>query len=137
MNPIGSAIRRNITYTLHNDSPVVLAGVVNGINTFLKIVSCAVNRMTSSGRVLDDGSQKISVYDALKGVTINSAWQAHEETKKGSITVGKVADFAVLNLNPLTIDPVELDKLAVLATVKGGRVVFGSFPASDHIDEMR
>ncbi len=78
MNPIGSAIRRNMTYTLHNDSPVVLAGVVNGINTFLKIVSCAVNRVTSSGRVLDDGTQKISAYDALKGVTINSAWQSHE-----------------------------------------------------------
>jgi predicted amidohydrolase YtcJ len=78
MNPIGSAIRRNLTYTLHNDSPVVLAGVVNGVNTFLKIVSSAVNRMTSSGRVLDDGTQKISVYDALKGVTINSAFQAHQ-----------------------------------------------------------
>ena len=51
--------------------------------------------------------------------------------------MGKVADFAVLNLNPLTIDPIELDKLVVLATVKGGRVVFGSFPESASIDEMR
>jgi predicted amidohydrolase YtcJ len=51
--------------------------------------------------------------------------------------VGKVADFAVLNLNPLAIDPLDLDKLTVLTTIKGGKVVFGSLPESANIDEMR
>lgn len=51
--------------------------------------------------------------------------------------MGKVADFAVLNLNPLAIDPLELDKLSVLTTIKGGRVVFGSLPKSANLDEMR
>jgi predicted amidohydrolase YtcJ len=105
INPIGSALKRNLTYTLHNDSPVVIAGIFNGVNTFLKIISSAVNRVTSSGKVLDDGTQKISAYDALKGVTINSAWQSHEENIKGSIETGKVADLVILNLNPLKIKP--------------------------------
>lgn len=87
MNPAGSALKRNLTFTLHNDAPVVPAGIYNGVNTFLKSVSAAVNRATSTGRLLDpeEESQKIPVYEALKGITINSAWQSHEESIKGSI----------------------------------------------------
>lgn len=76
MNPAGSALRRKIKFTIHNDSPIVLAGLFNGVNTFLKLISAAVNRITSGGRVLDDGTQKIPVYEALKALTINSAWQS-------------------------------------------------------------
>jgi predicted amidohydrolase YtcJ len=77
MNPVGSAARRGLKYTLHNDSPVVMMGLFNGFNTFFKGIHAAVNRKTINGRLLDDGTQKISIYDALKGVTINSAWQAN------------------------------------------------------------
>lgn len=62
MNPAGSALRRKIKFTLHNDSPVVLSGMFNGVNTFLKLMSAAVNRVTFSGRLLDDGTQRIPVY---------------------------------------------------------------------------
>jgi predicted amidohydrolase YtcJ len=130
MNPVKSALTRNLKYTLHNDSPIVRAGIVNGVNTFIKIISSAVNRVTASGRVLDDAanSQKIGVYDALKGLTINGAWQAHEEATKGSIAVGKNADLLVLNYNPLTIKESDLDTVQVEATIKGGELVFGAYP---------
>jgi predicted amidohydrolase YtcJ len=85
MNPLGSAARRGLKYTIHNDSPVVVMGLFSGINTFLKGIHAAVNRKTINGRLLDDGSQRISIYDALKAVTIHSAWQAHEDDKKGSL----------------------------------------------------
>lgn len=62
MNPAGSALRRGLRFTLHNDSPVVLAGLFDGVNTFLKLISAAVNRVTLNGRILDDGSQKIPIY---------------------------------------------------------------------------
>ena len=58
-----------------------------------------------NGRILDDGTQKISVYDALKAITINSAWQSKELDSKGSIEVGKKADLIILSDNPLTIAP--------------------------------
>ncbi len=105
MNPAGSALRKGVNFTLHNDSPTVIAGIINGQNTFLKIISAAVNRKTISGRVLDDGTQKISVYDALKAITINSAWQSKEQNTKGSIEVGKKADLIILSDNPLQISP--------------------------------
>lgn len=130
MSPIGSALKRKIRFTLHNDSPVVLAGTFNGFNTFMKAISSAVNRVTSGGRVLDDGTQKIPVYEALKGVTINSAWQSHEEDVKGSIEVGKIADLVILNHNPLTMKQIQLDRLQVLATIKEGKLVYGSYPKS-------
>ena len=60
-------------------------GLFQGYNTFLKGIEAAVNRRTLGGRLLDDGSQKVSIYDALKGVTINAAWQANEDGEKGSI----------------------------------------------------
>jgi predicted amidohydrolase YtcJ len=62
MNPAGSALKRGLKFTLHNDSPTVLAGLFNGVNTFLKLISAAVTRTTANGRVLDDGTQKIPVY---------------------------------------------------------------------------
>jgi predicted amidohydrolase YtcJ len=129
MNPVGSAARRGLKYTLHNDSPVVLMGLFKGYNTFLKGIYAAVNRKTITGRILDDGSQKISIYDALKGVTINAAWQANEDGEKGSIEVGKVADLIILNKNPLELEPEEIDTLNVEATIKKGNLVFGRYPS--------
>ena len=38
MNPVKSVIKRGIVYTIHNDSPVVVTGVVDGLNTFLQII---------------------------------------------------------------------------------------------------
>lgn len=52
MDPVGSAIKKNLTYTLHNDSPTIVMGQVQGINTFIQIISNAVNRKTIGGRVL-------------------------------------------------------------------------------------
>jgi predicted amidohydrolase YtcJ len=60
-------------------------------------------------------------------LTINSAWQSHEQDAKGSIEVGKVADLVILNKNPLTIANSELDSLSVVATIKGGNLVFGDY----------
>ena len=62
MNPAGSALRKGMKVTLHTDSPTVIAGIANGENTFIKLISSAVNRKTLEGRILDDGTQKISIY---------------------------------------------------------------------------
>ena len=83
----------------------------------------AVNRKTESGRVLGE-HQRISVMEAIKAVTINGAYQYFEEDKKGSIEVGKLADFVIIGKNPLEIPAEELETMKVLETVKEGNTVF-------------
>lgn len=86
-------------------------------------VYAAVNRITRSGMVLGPG-ERISVWDALKAITINAAYQYQEEKSKGSLKVGKLADLVILNQNPLTIDPLKLRDIIVVETIKEGKSVF-------------
>ena len=51
----------------------------------------------------------------------DAAWQLFAEERCGSIAVGKYADFAVLERNPLEVPPEELDTIAVTGTWLGGR----------------
>lgn len=71
--------------------------------------------------------QKISVYDALKAVTVNAAYQYFEEKEKGSIRRGKRADFVVLDKSPLTVDPMELKNIAIMKTIGNGKVLYDAF----------
>jgi predicted amidohydrolase YtcJ len=84
-----------------------------------------VNRRTQSGDILGP-LERIPVYKALQQVTINAAWQIHEDTSKGSLSVGKLADLVVLDANPLAIDPTTLANVRVLATIKEGQIIFGA-----------
>ena len=84
-----------------------------------------MNRQTINGRDLGKEQQGIPVYEALKGVTINAAWQGFEENKKGSIEVGKFADFVILDENPLVVDTMKIKDINVRATVLGGKLVYG------------
>lgn len=108
----------NLNVTIHQDSPVSTPNMIFSIFN-------AANRITRDGQPIGRGSangssdndkritdwqnkrydtkdERISAYQALKCVTINGAWQNFEENKKGSITVGKQADFVILNVNILS-----------------------------------
>ncbi len=69
-------------------------------------------------------NQRISVDEALRVLTINGAYASHEETIKGSITPGKLADFVVLGADPHAVDPNKIKDIAVVRTVTGGRTVY-------------
>ncbi|MEG1447985.1 MAG: amidohydrolase family protein, partial [Oscillospiraceae bacterium] len=68
--------------------------------------------------------EKISVKDGLKAITINAAYQYFEEKEKGSIKVGKKANFVILSENPLTADINNLPNIKVLMTIKDGETIF-------------
>ncbi len=61
---------------------------------------------------------------ALKAMKIWPAWQHFEENDKGSIEVGKLADFVILSGDPTAVDPKTLAGLKVLVTVKEDKVVY-------------
>lgn len=116
MDPIHSAIKRGHVCTSHCDTPIT------PVKPFLSIWAC-VNRLTSSGKVLGP-DERISVLDALRAHTINSAWQHFEDTEKGSLEAGKLADFIVLDTHPLQCPPEALKDIRVLETVVGGETIF-------------
>jgi predicted amidohydrolase YtcJ len=89
-------------------------------------IYAAVTRRTLDGKNPDGWmpEQKISVAEAIKCYTINSAYAAFEEDVKGSIEVGKLADLVVLSDDILTIDPVKLKDVKVDMTVFDGKIVY-------------
>jgi len=57
-------------------------------------------------------------------MTLWAAYQHFEEKTKGLIEVGKLADFAILSANPLTVDPMSIQNIQVLETIKEGQTVY-------------
>ena len=115
INPAGSASRLNLRFSIHCDAPVV------PVNP-LRLVWCAVNRITHKGRILGE-NERISVSRALKATTLDAAWQCFEEKERGSIKAGKFADFALLSDNPLRI-PGKIHEIEVLETILEGETIF-------------
>ena len=118
LNPARSAIDQGISVTIHHDAPVHPADQ-------LLLIWTTVNRVTRSGKVIGP-EQRISVMEALKASTINAAYQFFEEDSKGSIEVGKLADFVVLSDNPLEVDPMMLNDLQVMETIKEDVTIYRS-----------
>ena len=86
-------------------------------------IHVSVNRQTQKGRILGN-EQRLTVEEALKAATINAAYQYFEEDKKGSIAPGKLADFVILEQNPLEIAPEQIKNIKVQKTIKEGTVIF-------------
>lgn len=118
INPLKSALKRDMLFTNHCDTPVT------PINPLLCVWS-AVNRITSSGKILGE-AQRINVLDALKSITIWAAYQFNEEKRKGSLEPGKLADMVVLGENPLIIDSIKLRDISIIATIVGNKVRYGT-----------
>jgi len=111
--PAGHGFSGRPAFTLHNDTPVT------PVDPLLARMA-AVNRLTLGGKVLGP-EERISVEQALRAVTLDAAWQNFEENAKGSIEVGKLADFVVLAENPLTARPERIKDIKVVETVIGGQ----------------
>jgi hypothetical protein len=83
----------------------------------------AVNRVRKSGKVFRP-EERLTLEEAIRAVTVKSAWAFLEDDVKGSIEPGKFADLVVLGRDILTIDPLEIKDIPVLKTMTGGRFVY-------------
>ena len=111
--PVNSAKKAGHRFTLHTDSPSSPIGV-------LRMMRVAVTRKTRSGKYVLGHDEKITVNDAIKAVTINAAWQIFEEDTRGSLEVGKLADFTVLSRNLKKIPPEEWKSVEIVGTYLAG-----------------
>jgi predicted amidohydrolase YtcJ len=112
---LGDVERAGVSYSLHSDMPMA-----PGQPLFL--MHCAVNRVTSSGRVAAP-DQRASRLNALKAITLEAAYSLRLENEMGSLSPGKLANFAVLGDNPLTVDAGRIKDIPVWGTVHEGRVL--------------
>jgi predicted amidohydrolase YtcJ len=118
ISPVASINRASVPFALHCDSPVTPVDPLFTIDT-------AVNRVTRSGRVLGP-AERVEPWVALSGYTSSAARLSDETAAKGRIAPGLLADFVILDADPLTIDPTAIKSISVLATVVGGQVVHSS-----------
>lgn len=112
LSPLNTAAELGLHYTNHSDY------MVTPLNPLFTVWS-AVNRVSRSGALIGEG-ERISPERALRAITIDGAWQYFEEDRKGSIAAGKLADLVILDANPLSVDPMTIKDIKVLATYKEG-----------------
>ncbi|GAA6158879.1 amidohydrolase [Ruegeria sp. HU-ET01832] len=116
ISPTGWLRERDMIFGTHHDAPVAFPDS-------MRVLAATVTRRTRSGDILGP-HQRVDVLTALKAMTIWPAWQHFEEDSKGSIEVGKVADFVILSDDPTSVNPETLAGLKVLVTVKGDEIVY-------------
>jgi hypothetical protein len=92
------------------------------------VLQWLIDGKTASGQALRGPEETPSRADALRFYTIGSAWVAHDEDKRGSLEVGKLADLAVLNQDYMTEPVEEIGKNSSLLTMVGGKIVYAAGP---------
>ena len=116
--PVRSVLDHNVLVALSSDAPVV-----KNFNP-LKGVSAAITRQTSEGVTIGI-QQNITITEALKAYTIN-ATKISNETRYGSLEKGKLADFILLNKNPLYVQANNFDSIKVISTYINGKEVWSN-----------
>jgi hypothetical protein len=117
ISPTGWVRERGMIFTTHHDAPVAFPDP-------MRVLDATVTREArGSGRILGP-DQRVDVITALKAMTIWAAYQKFEEDTKGSLSVGKLADFAILTQDPTAVDPRTIDTIKVTETIKEGKSIF-------------
>ncbi|HSW57494.1 MAG TPA: amidohydrolase [Dehalococcoidales bacterium] len=114
--PFKSLIEAGVKVAGSSDSPVVSGHPLTGIHS-------AVNRLAESGQALLP-SERLSPVTALEMFTVNAAFASFEETVKGTLFDGQLADMVLLSDNPLSCHPEKIKEIKVLKTLIGGKILW-------------
>ena len=104
-----------------SDSPVATMDALFGI--YGAVTRRTLDDKNPSGWIPE---QKISVDEAVKAFTWGSAYAEFQENVKGTLEVGKLADFIIISDDIFKIDPVKIKDAKVLMTIMDGKVVYES-----------
>jgi predicted amidohydrolase YtcJ len=74
-------------------------------------------------------NERISIEEAIRAYTYNTAYANFEEKIKGSIEAGKLADLTVLSKNLLKVPPKEFLTTETLYTIVDGKIVYSKNPS--------
>ena len=116
LSPMVSARKLGLKPTNHSDATVT---PINPIFT----IWTAVNRVSRSGAIIGE-AERATPYLALQAITSFAAYEFFDENLKGTLTNGKLADFVILDKNPLKVKPMEIKNIKVVETIKEGKTVY-------------
>ena len=112
ISPMRDAIDAGLQPTNHTDF------VVAPLDQLTMLWS-AVNRVSRAGSQIG-ADQHVTAYEGLKCMTQWAAQQYDEQAMKGTLEVGKLADFVILDRDPLKVDPMAIKDIKVVETIKEG-----------------
>ncbi|GAB2828445.1 amidohydrolase [Alpinimonas psychrophila] len=116
LDRVASAYKAGLRPSLHSDYNVSRVHPLQSART------AVLRQLQADGSVLNP-AECATVDQALAAITTNAAWQIHADDR-GSLEVGKRADYAVVNENPWTSDPAGWDKITVNETYIDGTLAF-------------
>jgi predicted amidohydrolase YtcJ len=116
MTRFGDLERAGISFSFHSDMPMAPAQP-------LYLMHSAINRTTLTGRVVAPEQRVTSREAALRAVTLDAAYSLQMENEVGSIESGKLANFTILEENPITVASEEIKDIRIWGTVNEGRVL--------------
>lgn len=122
ISPIRSARAAGLHLSNHTDFPVT------PLDTRFMLWSAMAR--TSRTAVVIGPDERVDAYAALQALTTGPAWQMFEEGRKGRIAEGLLADFVILDRNPLDTPVEAIRSIAVVATIKDGVTAYGSLAGS-------
>ena len=115
--PTRTVLDVGLNLTSSSDAPVTYP------NWRLGVQAAVLREGLGTGQV-SGPEECITVEEAIRTYTINGAWQDHMEDVKGSIEVGKVADFCIIGDDILSVDHHKIGEIPVLMTIIDGNIVF-------------
>lgn len=94
----------------------------------MQILYAALTRQTLEGQPAGGWfpEERLDLETALRAYTVNNAWAEGEESRKGRLQAGMLADFALLDRDLFTTPPEAVKDVRVLLTVVGGRLTHAS-----------
>ncbi|MBK5966869.1 amidohydrolase [Thiocystis minor] len=117
ISPTGWARQRGMIFSSHHDAPVAFPDSMRVLD------ATVTRRARGSGRIVGP-EQRVDVITALKAMTIWPAYHYFEENTKGSLEVGKLADFAILSKDPTAVEATTIAEIKVTETIKEGKTIF-------------
>ncbi len=118
ISPANSTLNAGVRLSIHTDAPVTPTDS-------MQLLWMATRRQTQQGRILGE-HERLTRLQALRAMTIDPAWQNGVDDDRGTVEVGKFADFVVLSATPLNIDDVRT--IAVVRTVVGSQTIYQRDP---------
>ncbi len=115
--PLQSYVEKDIPFVMVTDNVP--------ISPLRALWAAVARRDEATGRVVAP-QQRVSREDALRALTINGAYLSHDEQRRGSIELEKLADLVVLSDDLLSVPEDEIKEIEVLMTMVDGRVVYST-----------